>query len=137
MIRLPRRLRRFNPFSDRSRSIIPRSEDLRTPRYWFAPPVEVAVNQPLVLSGLQTIHRYDLAKRARVLVNGQADPTQNGIYVVTEDAWRRTNDLLHARPISVYIQGGRYKGYVALLEGLGKVEVGKEPIHFKIVAIAQ
>lgn len=55
-------------------------------------PVRVVATTPITLSGLQTISGVALSAYDRVLVNGQADPIQNGFYDVAFGAWSRSFD---------------------------------------------
>lgn len=54
--------------------------------------VRAAATGPIALSGVQTIDGVALPAGARVLVPKQADPVQNGIYVVATNAWVRASD---------------------------------------------
>jgi hypothetical protein len=47
----------------------------------------------ITLSGLQTIDGVVLAAGDRVLVKGQANPAQNGVYVAASTAWVRSADM--------------------------------------------
>ena len=47
----------------------------------------------VTLSGQQTIDGVPLNVNDRVLVNGQADPTTNGIYFASTGAWTRCPDF--------------------------------------------
>lgn len=55
-------------------------------------PVKAASNAPLTLSGEQTVNGIPLLVGDRVLVKDQADPIENGIYVVETSAWQRAGD---------------------------------------------
>jgi hypothetical protein len=58
-------------------------------------PVRVATTANITLSGFQTIDGVTLASgdaNLRVLVKGQADSTQNGLYDVASGNWTRTTD---------------------------------------------
>ncbi|TIU14479.1 MAG: hypothetical protein E5W40_06465 [Mesorhizobium sp.] len=52
-------------------------------------PVRLATTVNVILYGLQTIDDVPAAVGDRVLVKDQADPTQNGIYTVSEGGWFR------------------------------------------------
>lgn len=63
-------------------------------------PCTVVSNAPIKLFGIQTIDGVLLQAGSggfvladRVLVNGQADPTCNGIYLVQKDKWKRAYDF--------------------------------------------
>lgn len=56
-------------------------------------PAKAATTAPLVsLSGLQTVDGVTLAVGDRVLVKDQLNAADNGIYVVSTDAWPRASD---------------------------------------------
>jgi len=56
-------------------------------------PVRVATTAPLMLSGIQTVDGILLTIGDRILVKDQTNGIQNGIYVVKQFAWLRSNDL--------------------------------------------
>jgi microcystin-dependent protein len=55
-------------------------------------PVKTVANSPITLSGAQTINTIDLVAGDRVLVNGQADASENGIFNVQNTAWTYAKD---------------------------------------------
>lgn len=54
--------------------------------------VRVASESNITLSGLQTIDGVTLLSGDRVLVTGQTDATENGIYAAAAGAWTRSSD---------------------------------------------
>jgi receptor-binding and translocation channel-forming TcA subunit of Tc toxin/ABC toxin-like protein/neuraminidase-like protein/PA14 domain-containing protein/virulence plasmid A protein len=56
-------------------------------------PVRAATTEAIILSGLQTIDGVALADGNVVLVKNQADPKQNGVYVVRSAAWQLAKGL--------------------------------------------
>jgi RNase P/RNase MRP subunit p29 len=54
--------------------------------------VRVLASSDITLSGTQTVDGVTLTVGDRVLVIGQLDATENGIYVVGSDAWGRADD---------------------------------------------
>ncbi|RWQ74984.1 MAG: hypothetical protein EOS85_21170 [Mesorhizobium sp.] len=62
-------------------------------------PVRLATTVNVILYGLQTIDDVPAAVGDRVLVKDQADPTQNGIYTVSEGGWFRAADARTARTL--------------------------------------
>jgi hypothetical protein len=62
-------------------------------------PVKVATNAPITLSGEQTVNSVPLLVGDRVLVKDQADPAENGIYVVQTSAWTRAGDFDGSRDV--------------------------------------
>lgn len=61
-----------------------------------APCLTVAAT-PITLAGLQSVNGVTLAESDRVLVVGQADNTENGIYNASSGAWSRALDFDGAR----------------------------------------
>lgn len=56
------------------------------------PPVVAVATENVALTGTQTIESVALTAGDRVLLTGQADATENGIYVVAAGAWARATD---------------------------------------------
>jgi len=104
--------------------------------------VRVVAVENIALSGLQTIDGVALASGDRVLVVGQDDATENGIYVVpAEDeeedvgAWSRATNFNQTSEIfkNVYVpvsQGTTYAGSGWLVANSGTVDVGDSAISF-------
>ncbi|MER8882588.1 hypothetical protein [Mesorhizobium sp. M0816] len=59
----------------------------------YKAPCRLATTGNIVLSGLQVIDGSLTAANDRVLVRGQTDPTQNGIYIAASGAWQRARDM--------------------------------------------
>jgi hypothetical protein len=57
------------------------------------PPCIVVSTTPIILSGLQTIGSTTVAQDDRVLVTGQANSVDNGIYTASTSAWQRATDF--------------------------------------------
>ena len=55
-------------------------------------PVKTVANSPITLSGEQTIGSVAVVAGDRVLVNGQTDTAENGIYDVSTSAWSYAKD---------------------------------------------
>lgn len=55
-------------------------------------PVRTVTSTAITLSGEQTINTVELVAGDRVLVNGQADASENGIYNVSTTAWTYAKD---------------------------------------------
>lgn len=56
-------------------------------------PCKAASTTNLTLSGEQTVNAVSCVADDRVLVTGQTDGTENGVYVVSTGAWRRAKDF--------------------------------------------
>ncbi|NNJ76658.1 MAG: hypothetical protein HKP56_16040, partial [Anderseniella sp.] len=59
-------------------------------------PCRVATNANITLSGLQPIDAVSVVADDRVLIKGQADASENGIYLASPDVWQRTADCVDA-----------------------------------------
>lgn len=55
-------------------------------------PVKCVADTSVLFSGLQVIDGYTLQENDRVLVAGQLDDSQNGIYIATSGSWSRALD---------------------------------------------
>jgi hypothetical protein len=62
-------------------------------------PVKVVANTPITLSGEQTINSVAVVAGDRVLVNGQVDLAENGIYNVSATAWSYAKDWNKANDV--------------------------------------
>jgi len=62
-------------------------------------PVKVVANTPITLSGEQTINTTAVVAGDRVLVNGQVDLAENGIYDVSTTAWSYAKDWNKANDV--------------------------------------
>lgn len=56
-------------------------------------PVNAATTANVTPYGIQTIDNVDLVNGSRILLKNQSLEVQNGIYVVSESAWYRSDDL--------------------------------------------
>lgn len=56
-------------------------------------PCKAASTTNLTLSGEQSVNSVSIVEDDRVLVTGQTDGTENGIYVASTGAWRRAKDF--------------------------------------------
>lgn len=55
-------------------------------------PVQVVAYYPVLFEGLQIIDGYQTKVGDRILVAGQGDDSQNGIYIASEGIWSRSED---------------------------------------------
>ncbi len=73
-------------------------------------PVRLATTANIALHGLQTIDGVPVDVGDRVLVKGQADARENGIYTASEGSWYRAADARTARTLqkgtTVHVQQG-------------------------------
>ena len=95
-------------------------------------PVGAATTSEITLSGLQTVDGIALDEGARVLVKDQADATQNGIYIASSSAWKRSDDARSFMPKSyVFVEEGIANiGSGWYLESGRTVVVGSTPLTF-------
>lgn len=56
------------------------------------PPCRTVATSNITLAGLQTISGYTTVEDDRVLVKGQTDPVENGIYMASTGSWTRAKD---------------------------------------------
>jgi len=63
-------------------------------------PCRVAATTNITLSGLQTISSVVLAAGDRVLLTGQTDAADNGIWVVSTSTWQRAKDFNGTRDVT-------------------------------------
>jgi hypothetical protein len=62
-------------------------------------PCRTVATSNITLSGLQTISGYTTVEDDRVLVKGQTDPVENGIYMASAGNWSRSKDADGARDL--------------------------------------
>lgn len=67
-------------------------------------PCRTVATSNITLSGLQTISGYTTVENDRVLVKGQTDPVDNGIYMASTGSWTRAKDADGNRDL---VQGTR------------------------------
>lgn len=67
-------------------------------------PCRTVATTNITLSGLQTISGYTTAENDRVLVKGQTEPVDNGIYIASTGNWTRAKDADGNRDL---VQGTR------------------------------
>jgi hypothetical protein len=97
--------------------------------------VKVVADANITLEGLQTIDEVELEAGERVLVVDQDDATENGVYVVSAEAWTRATDFDETSEISknVYVpvlSGDTYAGSGWVVTNSGTVAVGESVINF-------
>lgn len=96
--------------------------------------VKVATTGPITLSAGQMIDDVMVAAGDRVLVKDQADPTQNGIYVVAVSSWVRSSDAdtntLTPNAFTFVEQGTVNHDTGWTLSSDGPITVGTSSINF-------
>ena len=100
----------------------------------FWTPVDLHANTNIVLSGEQTIDGV-LTSLSRVLVSGQTDATQNGIYVSAAGAWTRAVDADESGEFltnkTVFVKFGvTSSGHVEAYTGSDSPTLGTDDITF-------
>lgn len=105
-------------------------------------PVRVATVAPINLSGLQTIDGELLVAGDRVLVKNQANPQDNGIYVVNNRDWTRAKDFDGARDavqgtLLYVVEGNTAADTFYRLTTPDPVYFGESDITFSIATLAQ
>lgn len=97
------------------------------------PPVKATSSAAIALSGEQTVDGVALVDGDRCLVNGQADATTNGIYLVSTGEWSRAPDFDDSgdavKGSFVYVTDGTNAGLYVLTTA-NDVEIGADNISF-------
>lgn len=95
-------------------------------------PVRVATTINVDLYGLENIDNVALAVGDRVLLTGQTDTRENGIYTVSTGRWYRAGDANHPRAITegvtVQVQEGATHGGQAWRFRQRLPNIGSDPI---------
>lgn len=95
----------------------------------------------ITLSGLQTIDAVALAEGDRVLVAGQTDPKQNGIYLASANTWTRAPDMARSsyamlgttvRVLDGATNGGSSWAITSPISGA--IRIGVSELAFRVVA---
>jgi hypothetical protein len=98
--------------------------------------VRAATTTEIRLHGLQTIDGIELSRNNRILVKNQSNQRENGIYVVSEDDWKRSNDANSNNNITsgmmVYVsQGETCSHKVWILTSPDPIYVGTSDLLFQ------
>jgi len=100
-------------------------------------PVRCATEMDITLSGLQTIDGVSVMEGDRVLVKDQVLPEENGIYIASEGAWRRSVDMILWEQFVVAVvaveEGTSNGGTVWLCEAAVTGTVGVTPNYWVVV----
>lgn len=99
--------------------------------------VKVATTGNITLSGLQVIDGISVQINDRVLVKNQSDPTQNGLFTVSNLNWTRTLDANSTENITsgmyTYVESGAINGQSSwVLTTTGSIVVGSTPLTFTL-----
>lgn len=94
----------------------------------YKPPVRIATDTNITLSGLQTLQSITLQDNDRVLVRSQTDATKNVIYNAHSGAWTiATDDDQNGELVpgtQVLVNEGTYAGSVFRITTLGTITIG-------------
>jgi len=96
-------------------------------------PVKTVSLSNITLSGEQTISTYSAVSGDRVLLIGQTDQKQNGIYVVGTGAWNRVTDSdtdIEIRGYIVNVNAGTYAGYKYINTNSSTITIGTTNITY-------
>ena len=102
-------------------------------------PVHASTTESITLSGIQNIDEVVGAEDLRILVRHQADPEENGIYLMKTGSWERTSDAdTWEKLVAAYVlvlEGTQYAGYsfYCNIEVGGSLDV--DPIIFIVFNI--
>jgi len=95
----------------------------------------LATTEAITLSGEQTIDGV-MTSSDRVLVKGQGNPWENGIYVSAAGAWSRSTDMDSSDEFfdaAVYVTGGDFQSNTAFRQTEEVVSVGVDNVRFDFV----
>lgn len=102
--------------------------------------VRVLANYPITLYGAQIIDGIQLEIGDRILVKAQTDSSENGIYIVGEEQWRRSPDAdnsnlggyseVRSGMYCLVREGDAYAITGWLLATSGDIELGVTPLTF-------
>jgi len=101
-------------------------------------PVQAVAYSPVLFSGLQEIDGYQTQEGDRILVAGQGDDSQNGIYIVSSGSWVRSDDCNSSSNIVAKMQvavhsGKRYEDTTWQLDiDSSDVIVGSTPLIWRV-----
>jgi hypothetical protein len=101
-------------------------------------PAEVVSTTDITLSGLQTIDGVSLAANDRVLLVGQTDPVENGLWLAQSGAWTRPADFANGDPAGqayvLILSGNTYTGSAWLCNTPDSI-IGTDPIMFALFSL--
>ena len=90
------------------------------PNFIWKIPVNVATTENIILNGIQIIDNIRVNINDRVLVKNQDNPIENGIYIVKEENWVRSEDADSELKLSnalYYVKNGlinKNKGWICI-----------------------
>lgn len=100
------------------------------------PACVTVVTSQLTLSGLFTLGGVALQEGDRVLVTGQNDPIENGIYNASTSDWQRALDFDGPRDVVsgtlVIVRNNVAEGALYEVTTLGEIIIGETAIHFRL-----
>ncbi len=92
--------------------------------------VRAVATTNVALSGTQTIDGVSVLADQLVLLAGQSNTTQNGVWVVKSGAWARTVTAMSPGMV-VFVQAGtKHKGSAWVLVAAAPITVGTTPLSF-------
>jgi hypothetical protein len=97
--------------------------------------VRAVATDNVALSGTQTIDGVSLVVGDRVLLTGQSNPVENGIYVVAAGGWTRAADATTNADVTpglfTFVEEGTYgAGTGWVLTSVGPTTLGQTPLPF-------
>lgn len=101
------------------------------------PSVKAATTSDISLSGLQNIDGINLSQGDRILVKDQSNPAENGIYVVSQEDWERSQDASSGVIPGMYVfvdSGVSNMGTGWVLEAAAPVSLGTTLLKFILFA---
>jgi hypothetical protein len=94
---------------------------------------------PVVLSGLYSVDGISLSSGDRVLVKNQTNKVENGIYVASEQSWKRSSDMPEGKEAAggayLFVENGISNiGTGWMLAGLDEKTPGEDELNFVMFA---
>lgn len=91
----------------------------------------VALTNVASLTGLQTVDGYTLIAADRILLVGQTNPLQNGLWVAAAGAWTRPTDSVSGQALAIYcevnvINGTAQSGSTWILKAAATVDTSAQ-----------
>lgn len=104
-------------------------------------PVKAATSSPVTLYGAQTIDGVSCVADDRVLLMGQADGAENGIYNVSDTTWSRAGDFDGARDVVKgtqipVVDGTVNGGETYRVTSANTITIGTTSLTFELVSFA-
>jgi hypothetical protein len=102
--------------------------------------VKAASTSELALSGTKRVDGIDLEVGDRVLVKNQSDKSKNGIYMVSDGSWVRSDDANSSQKVVegmyLFVESGMENIDTGWVLEPGKISLGTTPLNFLLFSRA-